>query len=286
MNYHTILSTDILQRHMNDPRWAIIDCRFSLSDADYGRRAYLAGHIPGAVYCHLNEDLAGPVTPGKTGRHPLPAVEHLASVFSRLGIGPADQVVAYDDWPTPGGVAARLWWSLRWLGHDAVAVLDGGWQRWLALGLPQRSGVESRLPETFLPDPHPELVASAADIERMRRDAGCAVIDSRSYDRFLGENETIDPVAGHIPGAHSAPYMENTAADGLMVSPEMLRKRFEKLLAGIPVNNAAFYCGSGVTAAHNILALLHSGLGDGRLYPGSWSDWITDPAHPVASGEE
>lgn len=287
MIYTTLISRDELLPNIHHPNWAIIDCRFSLEDAGRGRRDYLHSHIAGAIYAHLNEDLCGSVVPGVTGRHPLPTVEQLAERFSSWGIDERVQVVAYDDWiPASGAVAARLWWSLRWLGHQAVAVLDGGWAAWQEAGLPAGHGVESRLPRTFVPRLRPELLASSEEVNRRRQDQTWMVFDSRLYDRYRGENETIDPVAGHIPGAKSAPYIDNAAPGGNFLPAEALNKRFKGLLGGVPAERAVFYCGSGVTAAHNLLAMTHAGIGEGRLYVGSWSEWITDPRHPVCVGDE
>jgi len=287
MVYNTLIAIDGLLPHLENPDWAIIDCRFSLDDTGRGRRDYLRSHVPGAVYAHLDEDLCAPVIPGATGRHPLPPIAQLEDRFSKWGIGESVQVIAYDDWtPASGGVAARLWWSLRWLGHNTVAVLDGGWAAWQRLGLPSRRGVESRPRRKFQPNECPELLASSEEVMRWRQDPSYKVFDSRTTDRFRGENETIDPVAGHIPGSVSAPYVENVASDGLFLRAEALHERFERLLGRIPAERAVFYCGSGVTAAHNLLAMAHSGLGEGRLYAGSWSEWITDPQRPVSVGSE
>jgi thiosulfate/3-mercaptopyruvate sulfurtransferase len=190
------------------------------------------------------------------------------------------QVVAYDDL---GGAlaAARVWWMLRWLGHKAVAVLDGGWQAWQKAGYPIRPGVETYSAQVFVPRPYPELIISTAQVEAMRQDAAYRVFDARSADRFRGENETIDPVAGHVPGAVSAPYAGNLKPDGSFRPAARLRERYQRLLGEVPVEQAVFYCGSGVTAAHDILAMVYAGLGEGRLYAGSWSEWITDPKRPV-----
>ncbi len=285
MPYTTILSTSELAKHLDDPGWAIVDCRFWLADTERGRRDYRQAHIPGAVYAHLDEDLSGPIIRGKTGRHPLPDVDVMTQRISDWGIASGVQVVAYDD---AGGsmAAARLWWLLRWLGHAAAAVLDGGWTRWQREGRETRGGVETRSPRSFVPQPRPERVMSAAEVLAALGDPDRRLLDSRSADRYRGENETIDPVAGHIPGAICAPYADNLGRDGLFQSPEALRARFEALLGDAPAERVVFYCGSGVTAAHNVLAVAHAGLGDARLYAGSWSEWITEPDRPIQRGTE
>lgn len=285
MPYETIVSTSDLAAHLDDPNWVIVDCRFSFTDIGLGRRNYLQAHIPGAVYAHLDDDLSSPPIPGETGRHPLPSVDVMARTFSNWGIDSKMQVVAYDDWPlVSGATAARLWWCLHWLGHEAAAVLDGGWQHWLRSGGSSQSGLEARSPRVFKPQPRPELLASLMEVDSMRSDPAYLVLDSRAADRYRGENETIDPVAGHIPGTLNAPFAENAGPDGLFLPGEALRKRFRALLGDIPSQNAVFYCGSGVTAAYNLLALQHAGLGEGKLYAGSWSEWITDLGRPVAKG--
>lgn len=284
MAFTTLISAQELDAHLGDAEWAIVDCRFSLADPVMGRRDYLQNHIPGAVYAHLNDDLCAPIRPGVTGRHPLPQVEQAVATFARLGITENVQVVAYDDWPgASGAVAARLWWMLRWLGREQVAVLDGGWAHWRQLGYATRSGEETRPPGGFRAHLRPEFYASSQDVEQRRLEAQWRVFDSRSADRYRGENETIDPVAGHIPGAISAPYLENAAADGSFRPVGELRERFRALLKEVPASQTIFYCGSGVTAAHNVLAMAHAGLGIPRLYVGSWSEWITDPSRPVAT---
>jgi len=280
----TLISTEVLQQHLDDPAWVLVDCRFALEDPTRGERAYEQGHIPGALYAHLERDLTGAVIPGKTGRHPLPPVEHLAARFSAWGITATVQVVAYDD--SGGSMAARLWWLLRWLGHEAVAVLDGGWPCWRVEGRPFRRGREWRSPRRFVPRPRPELVASVEDVMAALGDPHIRLIDSRSPERYRGEYEPLDPVAGHIPGAVCAPYLENLDARGRFRPAAELRQRFERILGDVPPSRAIFYCGSGVTAAHNLLALAHAGLGEARLYAGSWSEWITDPARPIERSED
>jgi thiosulfate/3-mercaptopyruvate sulfurtransferase len=222
------------------------------------------------------------VIPGQTSRHPLPSIDSLAQTFSRWGIDEQVQVVVYDD--TGGAMAARLWWLLRWLGHDAVAVLDGGWPRWQSEGYPARNGVESRASRVFTPRLRPPLLADAAEVLAVRDDPAYCLLDARSADRYRGENEPFDPVAGRIPGAISAPYTENLGPEGCFRPVEELQTWFQNLLGDTPSERTIVYCGSGVTAAHNLLALAHAGLGEGRLYAGSWSEWITDPERPIEVG--
>lgn len=279
----TLISADDLFLHYTDPHWVVVDARFSLADFELGRRKYLAEHVSGAVFADLNQDLAALHVPGLTGRHPLPPVEQAVAVFSRLGIGPQTQVVAYDD--VGGALAAvRVWWMLRWLGHTRVAVLDGGWQAWQQAGYPLSSGEEVPVLQQFIPHLRPELAVTTAQVDALRQDAAYRLLDARTFERFRGENETIDSVAGHIPGAVSAPYTGNLTPDGRFRPPEELRRRYEKCLAGVSAGNSIVYCGSGVTSIHNLLAMQHAGLGEGRLYVGSWSEWIVDPSRPIATG--
>ncbi len=280
MIFETIISAAELALHLDDPDWIIVDSRFKLADLEQGRLDYETTHIPGAIYAHLDEDLSGPIIKGVTGRHPLPTVEKAAAVFSRLGIGEGIQVVAYDD--ISGALAAgRVWWLLRWLSHDAVAVLDGGWQEWIRNGYGVRSGVETRPGCGFIPHPRNDLIVSADEVDSMRRNPAYCVLDARSADRFRGENETIDPIPGHIPGAISAPYADNLNPDGTFRDPKSLAARYKQLLAGVPIERVVSYCGSGVTATHDILAIVLAGMGEARLYAGSYSEWITDPKRPV-----
>lgn len=280
MPFTTTITASELNNHLGDPQWAIIDSRFTLADPEQGRADYEAAHIPGAVYAHLDLDLSGPLIKGVTGRHPLPSVNHITEVFSRLGIDSSVQVVAYDD--QAGAMAAgRVWWLLRWMGHESVAVLDGGWQAWLQKNFPLRSGNETRAPRIFVPHPKDDLIVSTEEVERIRQDPDYRLLDARNADRFRGENETIDPVPGHIPGAISAPYAGNLNPDGTFQSDERLAARYVRLISGVPINHVICYCGSGVTSAHDILALMKAGLGEARLYAGSYSEWITDPKHPV-----
>jgi thiosulfate/3-mercaptopyruvate sulfurtransferase len=282
MAYTTTVSVELLSHALDDPDWAILDCRFSLADTAAGRLSYRAAHIPGAVYVHLDEDLCATVAAGKTGRHPLPPVDQLVENFSRWGIERGVQVVVYDDYPGgSGAMAARCWWSLRYLGHSAVAVLDGGWQQWRAAGLSVKSGTEQRSRRQFVADMQRGLLAGVEEVQTARLDPAWRLLDSRSAERYRGENETIDAVPGHIPGAIPAPFTENLGKDGLFFPSPVLRRRFGKLLGDVPAERAIFYCGSGVTAAHNLVAMAQAGLGIPRLYVGSWSEWITDPDRPI-----
>jgi thiosulfate/3-mercaptopyruvate sulfurtransferase len=280
MAFTTIISGTELTKHIDDPDWAIIDCRFKLAKPDQGKIDYETAHIPGAVYAHLDTDLSGPIIKGKTGRHPLPSVDKASEAFSRFGIDSHTQVVAYDD--LGGALAAgRVWWLLRWLGHESVAVLDGGWQAWVNNGDKVRSGWETRPAHSFIPLPNHELIFTADDVEKIRNDFHYRLLDARSAERFRGENETIDPVAGHIPGAVSVPYAENLNPDGTFSSKEILASRYKNILGSVSIENVVCYCGSGVSAAHDILAMKIAGLGEARLFVGSYSEWITDPKRPV-----
>ncbi|MBK8988942.1 MAG: sulfurtransferase [Chloroflexi bacterium] len=272
----TLIDIETLQAHLGDETWVVVDCRFSLAEPAAGRRAYLAAHIPGAMYAHLDEDLSNPAVTDH-GRHPLPPPDVLLSRFSQMGIGPHTQVVAYDD--VNGMIAARLWWMLRYMGHTAVAVLDGGWPLWSAAGLPTRSGEEKRDTAVFQGQPRQEWLVQVEQVSSLP-----LLVDSRDAARYRGELETIDPVAGRIPGAVNYYYQANWTTDGRYLPPSALRAQLMALLGDTPPEQTTFYCGSGVSACVNLLALAHSELGDGRLYAGSWSEWCRDPERPVESG--
>ena len=270
-----------LYENLLDPFWVIIDCRFSLAKPEQGRSDYLQSHIPGAVYARLNEDLSGDVIPGKTGRHPLPPVEKITAKFSQWGIDADTQVVVYDD--AGGSVAARAWWMLRWLGHGSVAVLDGGWQRWLQEIKIMQSGLVTKSPREFKPHPRSDMQVSVEQVEALRNNPAYKIFDARTRERYHGRNETIDPVAGHIPGVLSAPYTRNLAPDGTFRPKKELHRHYKRLIKDIPPEKVIFHCGSGVTACHNLLAMVHAGLGDGKLFVGSWSQWIADPKRPITA---
>jgi len=279
MKYTSLVSADELAQHINDPEWIVFDCRFTLTDPDSGYRAYLVNHIPGARYAHLNDDLSAEVTT-TSGRHPLPDAAVLAKKLAAWGVSSNTQVVVYDD--SFGAMAGRMWWLLRWLGHDAVALLDGGIQRWTK----QKHLLTSDLPviaaANFEAQPIKEMWVDAECIEKAMGSNECLIIDARSEERFSGEREPLDKVAGHIPGAISVPYMGNLNPDSTFRPPEELARRYSRLIGDIPLDRVVVYCGSGVTSIHNILAMAHAGMGEARLYAGSWSEWITDSSRPVA----
>lgn len=274
----TLIDAQSLHDRLDDPSLVVIDTRFNLFDVHEGRNAYLEAHIPGAVYAHLDEDLSGPPLTD-AGRHPLPSPEAMEALFSRLGIGQASQVVAYDQ--LDGVVAARAWWMLRYMGHEAVAVLDGGWRSWTEGGYPSRGGEERRDAGAFRGRPRRDWLVTVDQVDTASR-----LVDCRHPRRYRGEKEPLDPVAGHIPGAVNRFHGENLDEGGRFLPPSTLAASFEATLAGTPIEQAVFYCGSGVTACHGLLAARHAGLGDGRLYVGSWSEWCSDPARPVATGPD
>lgn len=279
-----VVTVDELADHLLDPDWAIVDCRFSLDDPSRGERDYLAGHIAGAIYAHLERDLSAPHVPGRTGRHPLPDAPGLAERFGAWGIDADVTVVAYDD--SAGAMAARLWWLLRWLGHEAAAVLDGGWQAWTSDARPVEAGPRNRPATCFVPRPQPDTVLDAAGVALAAADPMWRILDARASDRYQGLNETIDAVAGHIPGARSAPWMDLIDDAGRLRSPENLLEHYRGLLGDVPAERTVVYCGSGVTSSLHVLAMCRAGLGPAWLYAGSWSDWITDPSRPVATGTD
>jgi len=284
----TLITAAELAAHLEDPDWVSIDCRFDLARPAWGEQAFAAGHIPHALYAHLDRDLAGAHT-AASGRHPLPEPPALAAAFGRFGIDAAVQVVAYDQ--GPGAYAARLWWLLRWLGHARVAVLDGGFAAWQEAGLPVSTAPPARPARTFQARPSAYRVMTTAALAAALGTGSLArgdplLIDARSAERFAGENETIDPVAGHVPGAHNHPYAGNLDARGRFLPAAQLARAWRVSLRGRPPDAVVVMCGSGVTACHNLLALEVAGLPGAQLYAGSWSEWIRDPARAVARGPD
>ncbi len=280
MQYSTLISTEALAGSLADPSLVIVDCRHNLSDVDAGEAAYRSAHLPGAFFLHLDRDLSGTKT-GGNGRHPLPDRATLIDTLGRIGIGPHTQVVAYDQ--NAGMWASRLWWLLRWLGHDRVAVLDGGLDKWIAEGRPVDAKAPTPRPTRFEAKT-PRATATADEILQHLNDGTIAVLDARAPERFRGDMEPIDPVAGHIPGALSRPYLGNLTAQGTFKSAQALRHEFEAQLEQRAPSSVVHQCGSGVTACHNVLAMEIAGLHGSRLYPGSWSEWSSDPSRPVARG--
>lgn len=283
MAYTTLISTDVLAKHLDDPAFTIVDCRYSLDNERWGEEEYNARHIPGALYAHLGHDLAGPKT-GTNGRHPLPRPDALRQVFGALGIASGVQVVAYDQ--DTGMFASRLWWLLRWMGHDAVAVLDGGFAKWIAEKRPTRSGAERHAARAFSGAPRPGWTMSADDVAAVMERKDWRIVDARAPERYRGEIEPIDRVAGHIPHAANHFYKWNLDAAGTFRTPEELRAALKESIGETPADRVISYCGSGVTACHNLLALEHAGLPGARLYPGSWSEWSSDASRPVERVEK
>jgi thiosulfate/3-mercaptopyruvate sulfurtransferase len=277
----TIISANEVFNHLQDPRWVVVDCRFELNDPAWGFEEYQRGHIPGAVYADLEKDLSAPVTE-QTGRHPLPAPEQFIHKLESWGIDLHKQVVVYDH--AAGAYASRLWWLLRTYGHESVAVLDGGIQAWINAGYPLVPGIETAAPAVFDGYPDPNQWVTTREVELLFNDPSFILIDARAPERFRGEQEPIDSVAGHIPGAVNRFYGENTSDDGYFLPGETLRKEFEALMEDLPPDHIIVYCGSGVTSCHNILAMEIAGLYGARLYAGSWSEWIRDPKRPIETG--
>jgi len=281
--YTTLIEpADLLERYA-DPDWTVLDCRFDLARPNWGREVYAAGHIPRALYAHLDEDLSGPITPD-SGRHPLPAVESLARTLGGWGVDGNVQVIAYDQ--GNGAYAARLWWLLRWLGHARVAVLNGGFAAWQQAGLPVSAESEVRAARQFTARPLQAAVVATSDVARWVENGDLGrgaktLIDARAADRFAGQNETLDPVAGHIPGARNHPFARNLDPSGRFLAADTLRSSWTDTLAGSSPAQVVAMCGSGVTACHNLLALEVAGLPGGRLYAGSWSEWIRDGRRPI-----
>jgi thiosulfate/3-mercaptopyruvate sulfurtransferase len=281
MAFRTLISTAALALRMDDPAYVIVDCRSKLDDPDWGAREYAAAHIPGASYADLTRDLSGPKS-GSNGRHPLPDPDSLAQTFGRFGIASGVQVVAYDQ--DNGMFASRLWWMLRWMGHDAVAVLDGGFKKWTGEARPVESGQAGRAPRQFTGSPRANMVVDVRTVASQLAAGGPRLVDARAPERYRGDTEPIDKVGGHIPGAKNHFFQWNLDERGLFRSPEELRAAINASVGDVAADQVVCYCGSGVTACHNLLAFEHAGLTGARLYAGSWSEWSADPERPVESG--
>jgi thiosulfate/3-mercaptopyruvate sulfurtransferase len=287
MNWSTLVGAHELAASLGDPLLRVVDARFVLAGADpgAGEAAWHEGHIPGACYADLDRDLSDHRKPASQGRHPLPEAGEFVATLARLGIGPEHQVVVYDAGDA-AMAAARVWWLLRLLGHRRVAVLDGGWKRWQALGLPfDRDTSAPPLPtSSFAPRFDEAQIASSEDVAARIGDTPGWLLDARAPERFRGDVEPLDRIAGHVPGARNRPYLENLR-DGVFRSPAELRAEFAALIGATPPSQVLLNCGSGVTACANLLAMEHAGLHGARVYAQSWSGWISDPARPIATGD-
>ncbi|HEU5135991.1 MAG TPA: sulfurtransferase [Steroidobacteraceae bacterium] len=280
-HFTTLIDANTLSEHLSRDDLTLFDCRFDLGNVQWGETEFARAHVPGAIYLHLDRDLSGPVS-ATSGRHPLPDPEIFARRLGELGVSPDRQIVAYDQ--GNAAYAARLWWLARWTGLRNVAVLDGGLAAWRAAGLPVDTSTRTPQPRALTLSLVADAWVSSESVDELRLRPGNLLIDARGAERFAGKNETIDKVAGHVPGARNRPFLENLGADGRFLPVEVLRKRFGTLLGSIAPSSVIAMCGSGVTACHHLLALEHAGLTGARLYAGSWSEWIRDPRRPVATG--
>lgn len=274
----TLVSAADLATHLDDAGWVVCDCRHDLAHTGVGRRAYLETHIPGARFVHLDDDLSAART-GRNGRHPLPDADRFAQRLGELGVANDTQVVAYD--ASGGYYAARLWWMLRWLGHESVAVLDGGWEAWVKGGNPVTAQPPAIKPVRFVARRNNGLALDANAVAAALGKPRPLLLDARAPNRYRGENETLDPVAGHIPGAANRFFQLNLGADGKFKPAAALKAEFTALLGNAAPAEVVHYCGSGVTACHNLLAMEIAGLAGSRLYPGSWSEWCSDRSKPI-----
>ena len=280
-HFTTLIDANTLSEQLRREDLTLFDCRFDLGNVSWGETEYARAHLPGALYLHLDRDLSSPIS-AQSGRHPLPDPGSFAARLAELGVMPESQIVAYDQ--GNGAYGARLWWLARWIGLRNVAVLDGGIAAWRAAGLPLETAVRTPKPSAFTPTVTPNAWVTSDDVDELRQRPGNLLVDARGAERFAGRNETLDPVAGHVPGARNRPFLDNLGADGRFLPADVLRQQFTTLLGSTNASSVVAMCGSGVTACHNLLALEHAGFSGARLYAGSWSEWIRDPRRPVATG--
>ena len=280
MTYTTLIDVNTLATRLADPKLVVFDCRHDLAKPEWGGEVYAQSHLPGARFAHLDENLSGPKT-GKNGRHPLPDPVAFAQWLGQMGVGNDTQVVGYDS--TGGTYGSRLWWMMRWIGHDRVAVLDGGWDAWLKAGHAVTADVLTARATTLRVNLRPHAAVDVSSVLSNIGRKSFMVIDARANDRFHGQNETIDPVAGHIPGATNRFFKENLDAQGRFKAPNVLKSEFSAVLAGRAPTEIVHQCGSGVTACHNALAMEIAGLSGSKVFPGSWSEWIADRARPIST---
>jgi len=279
--FTTLIDATTLASQLERDDLVLFDCRAELGNPHWGEAEYARSHLPGAQFLHLDRDLSSPVS-SDSGRHPLPDAHAFARRLGQLGAGADSQLIAYDQ--GNGAYAARLWWLARWIGHQNVAVLDGGLAAWTGSGLQLETIRRAPVPRRMEVKLSAGAWLDSATVDELRRRPGSLLVDARGSERFAGRNETIDPVAGHIPGARNAPFTGNLASDGRFLPAQTLRLRWNTLLGSQPPAGLIAMCGSGVTACHNLLAMEHAGLGGARLYAGSWSEWIRDPRRPIATG--
>ncbi len=280
MAHTTLASTAELAAHLHDPAWVVFDCRHDLANPDSGGQAYASAHIPGARFLHLDRDLAAPTT-GKNGRHPLPDPQVFTRTLGAAGVDSSKQVIAYD--AQTGVYASRLWWMLRWLGHENVAVLDGGYAKWTGERRPVTSAVPQPAPARFAGQAR-AISVGVDEVMRSLGQSGRILIDARASDRYRGENETLDPVGGRIPGSLNRFFRDNLDSNACFKPAAELRQAFAALLGDAPPDAVVHSCGSGVSACHNLLTMEIAGLSGSRLYPGSWSEWCSDPSRPTEKG--
>ena len=281
--YLTLITPDQLRSHMNDKDWLIVDCTFYLPNPDQGYLEYLGGHIPNAIYAHLNRDLSGRITP-TTGRHPLPESTDFNALLQKWGLRQGMQVVVYD---SSGGsmAAARLWWLLNYYGFSRVALLDGGYINWSRLEYPVSTDISIRERSSINLSPNEKMIIDAREISRLHNEHIYKLLDARARNRYLGLEEVIDPIPGHIPGAISAPVTDYLDEDMLFKPKPEIKAQIKRLLGDTPSENSVYYCGSGVTAALGVFTMVYAGFPMGKLYPGSWSEWIKQPWAEIAAKE-
>ncbi|MCY4420149.1 MAG: sulfurtransferase [Gammaproteobacteria bacterium] len=282
MNFHTIISTQDLQENLGNENWFIFDCRYQLNDPGAGLDKFRQGHVPGAQHVDMDRDLSSPMTE-TSGRHPLPDAGHFIENLRAWGLGNDSQVVCYDD--LSGAFAARMWWMLNWIGHENVAVLDGGIKKWVAEERPLETETRDRPRGSFTGEADPGMCVDIGFVQHSLEQETISLLDARSSERFTARDQKSDPVPGHVPGATSYPFAGNLGQDKVFLPASELMQRYESMFSERPPEQIINMCGSGVTACHNILATRIAGLPWTRLYVGSWSEWLKDPARPVATGD-
>lgn len=282
MKYQTIISVEDLNKNLNTQDWLIFDCRFILKDPEGGLKKFNQGHIPGAQYADMDKDLASPMT-STSGRHPLPNPDEFINKLQSWGVNNTSQIICYDD--MSGAFAARMWWLLKWLGHNDVAVLDGGIDKWTANNLTLETDTQQKAAGSFSGQANNDMWVDVEFVQKELAENNINLLDARSAERFTAKDTKTDPVAGHVPGAMSYPFAENLSKQGVFLPLEELQKRFAPMLPSSEKKEVINMCGSGVTACHNLLAMRIAELPMTRLFVGSWSEWIKDKSRPVATGD-